>query len=126
MSAEEIEKMIADIERKAAERRERIPDTQAALRLMFDCCERLKELGWRDMIYAPKDMRAEQVITWGSTGIFAAQWMGSSWFVEDGGDLWPSDPLMYQPSKEELACMNAKFRAAVQAAHPEWSGGDEV
>lgn len=113
----DIEAIIAEIDRKAKERAERIPDTQAALRLMFDCCERLKELGWRDMMYAPKDMRAEQVITWGSTGIFAAQWMGTSWFVEDGGDLWPSEPLMYQPSEEELNRMSAKMRAAILSVY---------
>lgn len=117
----DIEAIIAEIARKAKERAERIPDTQAALRLMFDCCERLKELGWRDMMYAPRDMRAEQVITWGSTGIFAAQRIGDSWFVEDGGDLWPSEPLMYQPSQEELDRMSARMRAAVMSVYPQGS-----
>lgn len=56
----DIETIIADIDRKAKERAERIPDTQAALRLMFDCCERLKELGWRDMMYAPKDIMSRR------------------------------------------------------------------
>lgn len=84
-----------------------MPTEQDALRVMFDAYTRLKELGWRDAIYCPKDGSSFDVIEAGSSGIHRAhyegEWPKGTWWVEEAGDLWPSRPCLYRPSPEEQA-----------------------
>ncbi len=82
----------------------RIPDEQAALRLLADVHRRLKQLGWNDPIYCPKDGSPLDVIEIGSTGIHRAryegEWPKGGWWIEDAGDLWPSRPTMARTARE--------------------------
>ena len=52
-----------------------------------------------DAIYCPKDGSVFKVIEFGSTGIFDChydgEWPKGRWWTHDGGDLWPSRPVMY-------------------------------
>jgi hypothetical protein len=77
-----------------ASRAERMPDEQSAIRAMFDAWARLKELGWKDACYCPKDGTHFQVIESGSTGIFdcvySGEWPTGHWMTFDGGDCYPS------------------------------------
>jgi hypothetical protein len=102
LSAEEAERLWHDIEAKAAERAARLPDEKACLNAMMDAYVRLRELGWSDAIYCPKDGTPFQVIEAGSTGIFDCHYEGTwpkgSWWVSDGGDLWPSRPILFRPT----------------------------
>lgn len=118
----EVVAMLADIERREAEAAAQMPDTAAALGVMFAAYERLQRLGWRPIMYAPKE-RLEQTVSVGSTGIHPAVWMMGRWWIEDGGDFWPGDPILYKPSEEELTRMSEKFRAAFLATYPQ--GGDD-
>lgn len=86
-------------EKAKADREQRMPDEQAAIRAMFDAWQRLKELGWREAIYCPKDGTHFQSIEPGSTGIhdcsYEGEWPKGSWWVYDG-DIWPSHPCLFK------------------------------
>lgn len=82
------------------ERAEKMPDDAAALRVMQDGFQRLRDLGWREAIYCPKDGSVFEVIEAGSTGIFDChydgEWPNGKWWVHDNGDLWPSRPILFR------------------------------
>lgn len=62
-----------------------IPDSVSALGILVDARERLRELGWREASYCPKDGSAFAVCEMGSTGM----WLGSY-----SGE-WPSGHIHY-------------------------------
>ena len=103
------------------ERAERMPDEQSAVNALFEAYQRLRELGWTDPVYCPKDGSHFKVIEPGSTGIHdGASWGGwpnGPWNVFDG-DIWPSRPVLFRlypedQAKEDERWKNAreKFRA---------------
>lgn len=126
MGDQEIENLFGSIAEAEKRRAEQMPTEQHCLRAMFDAYLRLKELGWNDMIYAPKDGQVVDSISVGSTGIHPANYLGEwpegRWWVHDGGDLWPSTPAMYRKTPAELtrwAKLSRKFRdAAMPDARP--------
>jgi hypothetical protein len=81
---------------KAAEakRAEQMPDEQAAIRALWDAHQRLKELGWKEPQYCPKDGRNFKVIELGSTGIFDCnyhgEWPDGLYMVSDEHDVYPT------------------------------------
>lgn len=103
---------------KAAEakRAEDMPDEQAALDALQRAYTRLKELGWRDATYSPKDGSTFKAIEVGSTGIFDCsywgEWPNGGWHVHDAGDLWPSRPILFKLLPEDQAKYDAKMKAA--------------
>jgi hypothetical protein len=60
---------------------------------MFRAHQRLRELGWRDGIYMPKDGTEATVIQCGSTGMFSCrysgEWPDGYFNLYDGGDVYP-------------------------------------
>ena len=74
---------------------------KALLSEMFAAYDKLRSLGWRDIIYCPKDGTRFLAITAGSTGIcphyYQGEWPKVSWWAEDAGDLWPSRPILWRP-----------------------------
>lgn len=96
------EALWAATQQAKADRAERMPDEQAALRVLHDAYTRLKELGWRDAIYCPKDGTEFQVIEAGSTGIhncaYLGEWPTGGWYI-NGED--PLRPILFrlQPSE---------------------------
>jgi hypothetical protein len=81
-------------------RTRRMPDERAAIDAMFEAWQRLKELGWNDAQYCPKDGSLFDVIEPGSTGIhrcrYEGEWPKGSWWIEGDGDLWPSRPVLFR------------------------------
>jgi hypothetical protein len=76
-------------------------EERALLVPMFRAFDALRELGWRDMMYAPRDGKPFLSIEVGSTGIHEC------WRDEEGrfwaydGDTWPADPILWKPLNEE-------------------------
>jgi hypothetical protein len=74
-----------------------MPDEHSAIHRLWDAQERLKELGWKDPVYAPMDGSPLDVIELGSTGIHRAyyegEWPTGSWWIHDG-DVWPCRPAL--------------------------------
>lgn len=79
----------------AAERTEE----EDALLQMFHGWDRLRRLGWKEIMYCPKDGTHFQAIEAGSTGIHDANyegtWPDGHWWVFDG-DMWPSRPILFK------------------------------
>lgn len=77
-----------------------MPTERDCLRVLSDVSQRLRDLGWSDAIYCPKDGSEFDAIEFGSTGIhachYSGEWPKGGWWVSDGGDLWPSHPVMYR------------------------------
>lgn len=91
---------------EARDRRERLmPNQEAALRVLYMAWERLKDFGWNDPIYCPKDGTHFDVIELGSVGVFdchySGEWPDGYWMTADANDLYPSSrpPAMYLPKK---------------------------
>lgn len=83
-----------------ARRAELMPDETAAIHALFEAWLRLKELGWNDAIYCPKDGSEFAAIEAGSTGIhrcvYEGQWPTGSWWIRGDGDLYPSRPVLFK------------------------------
>lgn len=103
---------------KAAEakRAADMPTEQDAINVMFSAWQRLKELGWREAMYCPKDGSTFKVIEPGSTGIFdctySGEWATGHFFVHDRHDSYPSHPVLFKLLPEAQAEYDAKMTAA--------------
>lgn len=79
-------------------RSETMPTEYDVLRVLGECHSRLRELGWTEAIYCPKDGTPFKAIEFGSTGIhdchYEGEWPKGSWWLHDAGDLYPSRPVM--------------------------------
>lgn len=93
-----------------------MPTEESAISVLFEAYQRLRELGWKEAIYCPKDGTPFMVIEPGSTGIFRAhysgEWPKGTWWAEDGGDLWPSRPCLFKLYPEDQAKEEARLEAA--------------
>ena len=105
-----------------------IPTEQDAIDLMHDCYIRLKELGWNDPQYCPKDGSEFDVIEIGSTGIFKCRYQGEwpkgTYWLFDGEDSYSSRPAMYRKTEAEIARwaeLSKRFRDATPPSTPETS-----
>lgn len=84
-----------------AKREADMPTEQDAINQLNQAATRLKELGWKDPIYAPKDGSPLDIIELGSTGIhrghYEGDWPTGSWWLFDG-DVWPTRPALARAS----------------------------
>lgn len=122
-----------------SKRAEQMPDEQSAINAMFNAWVRLKELGWNEPMYCPKDGTKFRVIENGSTGIFDCvydgEWPKGHWTMFDEHDAYPSSiaPALYRlypedevKRKQRMADAAAKFKAENDAeTAPSSLSGDE-
>ena len=73
---DEAESIWAECEERRRKREEDMPTEQDALEVMFEAYQRLKELGWNNAIYCPKDGTMFDAIEAGSTGIHDCSYRG--------------------------------------------------
>jgi hypothetical protein len=96
----EADDLMRRAEAEDARRKELMPDEDAARKMFFDAWLRLKDFGWREAMYCPKDGRMFEVIEAGSTGVFrceyTGEWPTGSYWIHSENDLWPSRPTMYR------------------------------
>lgn len=85
LSADEARVIWGACEAADTKRREMMPDSMTALRTLQDALTRLKDEGWREGIYCPKDGTSFALIEFGSTGIFEGSYYGK----------WPSGSVMF-------------------------------
>jgi hypothetical protein len=109
MTESEITEILARIEKEESDRVKKMPDEKTAISQLFEAVTRLKELGWNDAIYCPKDGSVFSAIEHGSTGIhecnYTGEWPTGRWTVYDG-DAWPSRPILWRPRKDTDAVVN--------------------
>src|SRR3990167_2682981 len=100
LTESEAKEIMASVEAATLKRKELMPDEQEAINIFFDAWQRLKELGWSEAIYCPKDGTWFDAIEPGSTGIhdchYSGEWPKGSWWVASGGDLYPSRPALFR------------------------------
>ncbi len=99
-----LDELLEKCEAEKAARAADMPTEQDAINAMFRAYLRLKDLGWKEAIYCPKDGSVFLSIEPGSTGIhktyYHGDWPKGSWWVADAGDLWPSRPCLYKPIED--------------------------
>lgn len=76
LSADEAKSLWDSIEKATAERAVRLPDAHACLAAMSSASSRMKELGWRESTYCPRDGSLFAVCEIGSTGMWTANFSG--------------------------------------------------
>lgn len=95
--ADAIMESVREADRRRAEL---MPDEKAAIRMLSEAQQRLKELGWREAIYCPKDGSEFEAIEPGSTGIhrchYQGEWPNGHWWICDAEDSYPSRPLLFR------------------------------
>lgn len=103
------DRLWAECERRQKERAAKMPDEQAALKQLFEAYIRLKELGWNEAIYCPKDGSMFSAIEAGSTGIhecnYTGEWPDGSWNIYDG-DMWSAYPILWRSRKDTDPVVN--------------------
>lgn len=96
----EADELLQRSDHAKAQRAAAMPTESDAIVAMWSAWQRLKELGWRDAIYCPKDGTPFQAIEAGSAGIhecsYLGKWPTGSWLCHADGDLWPSRPILYR------------------------------
>ena len=98
---------VQDIWREADKKRVeyRTKGEQVLLAELVDKVQGLKELGWADAVYCPKDGSRFLAIEAGSTGVYPCyykgEWPDGHWWTEAHGDLWPSRPILWKPIPED-------------------------
>lgn len=94
-----------------------MPNEKSAISMLFDAYDRLRELGWREAIYCPKDGTHFQVIEAGSTGVFDAmyegKWPNGHWWICEDGDMCPSRPVLFRLYPEDQAKEDARKAEAM-------------
>lgn len=100
LRASEAEEILRRCDAEESRRKELMPDEQAARYLFGDAWQRLKQMGWNDACFCPKDGSLFEVIEAGSTGIhkcsYDGEWPSGTYWVHSEGDLWPSHPLLFR------------------------------
>lgn len=103
----EADAIMAQVEASKARRAELYPDAEACAKALWDAWYRLKELGWKEPMYAPADARLKKTVSAGSSGIHDAYCdhidpdCRRHWWHPSEGDLWPHKPLLYYPDEQE-------------------------
>ena len=92
--------LLARIAERDAKRAADMPTEKSAIDALFEAWLRLKEFGWAEAIYCPKDGSEFHIIEAGSTGIHTAyyhgEWPKGGWWVIDADDTYPSRPILYR------------------------------
>lgn len=94
--------ILAEADAARSKRADDMPTEQDAIDAMYRAYNRLKDLGWREAIYMPKDGTVVRVIEIWSTGTFdchySGEWADGFFNVTDGRDVYPSRsaPAMFK------------------------------
>jgi hypothetical protein len=99
-------------------REDRMPDEKAAISALWDAHQRLKELGWREPQYCPKNGTRFRVIELGSTGVFdcyyQGEWPTGHYMVMDDRDIYPTSTgvAMYRLYPDDEAKEKQRWKEA--------------
>ena len=97
----DVHRMLREADDAEKARAKQLPTEQDCIRMMVQCRMRLMELGWRSGEYAPRNGTEFDAIVAGyvgSGGSSRCVWLGSGFFIAEGGDWWPvARPLFYRP-----------------------------
>ena len=116
LTEQQAEELWNELEDSKAEIEAKYPDEATCLKVMREAFHRLKDFGWREAMYCPKDGSSFDVVEAGSSGIhrchYSGDWPNGSWWVADAGDLWPSSPILFRLDPEAEAARRQKMAEA--------------
>lgn len=96
----EADALLAAIAEEQARLEAAMPTEASALRAFYDAYKRLKDFGWRDAVYCPKDGSTFDMIEPSNSapvpGHYDGAWPEGVWWAHDAGDLWPSRPALFR------------------------------
>lgn len=99
----EADVIMAQIEKSKTQRNALMPDEKSAIRMFFDAWLRLKDFGWKEACYCPKDGSEFEAIEAGSTGVhrcfYQGEWPDGRYWIVGDGDLYPSNPVLCRTSE---------------------------
>lgn len=115
LTPEECRAILADSDARKARRETEMPTEQDAIKVMMEAFTRLRELGWAEAIYCPKDGTSFKAIEAGSTGIhpcfYSGEWPNGYWMLGEGDWCGPSHPILYKLHPEDEAKRIARMEA---------------
>ena len=118
LTQEQAKELFKSFDGAAAKRAADMPTDQDALRAMFNAWQRLRDLGWSEAMFCPKDGSSFDVIEAGSTGIHRAHYDGDypkgAFWIEDAGDLWPSTPILFRLDPEAAEAKRVRMMEAAE------------
>lgn len=96
----------------------KLPDEKTTLHAMNEAFHRLRDFGWSEAVYCPKDGSEFEAIEAGSTGIhrciYMGEWPNGSWWIVGDGDMSPSRPVLYRLLPADEAKRQERMRAAAE------------
>lgn len=102
---DQAEEMFAQLDKEKEARETAMPNETAAIKQMFDAWLRLKELGWSEAQYCPKDGSPFLVIEPGSTGqhvcSYIGDWPDGDYWIHEECDSSSASPILFKPLKEK-------------------------
>ena len=105
---------LAQADARAAE----MPDEASAIAALNRAYQRLKDLGWAEPQYCPKDGSPFLAIEPGCDkpcdATYIGDWPKGSWFISDDCDLWPSHPVLFRLRPEDEAKRIQALRLAAE------------
>lgn len=82
-------------------RKEKMPTEESAIKALFHAYERLKDFGYNDAVYCPKDGSTFETLEAGSTRAFKCtydgEWPKGTYWAQSDGDIFPSRPILWRP-----------------------------
>ena len=96
----EAQKLWDEVQRSKAETDAKLPDERATILAMTEAFHRMRDFGWREAIYCPKDGSVFEAIEAGSSGIhdcfYEGEWPNGRWWILANGDMCPSHPILFR------------------------------
>lgn len=98
---ETYEEALVQLELEQKARADEMPTEQDALKVIARGYQRLKDLGFSDAIYCPKDGTTFQAVEPGCTGIqencfYQGEWPDGRWLSFNSSDVWTSRPMLFR------------------------------
>jgi len=88
-----------------------------SLKQLTDAFYALKEQGWREAMYCPRDSHWVQFIEAGSSGVHVGYRNDSGYWITTDNDTYPSSPILYKEKsteQEAIAKINETFKRLLE------------
>ena len=105
LMTQDISKILMTAQLRRKERAEHLPTTDHCTVALLQVMERLRELGWRDAEYAPRD-RSFNAIVLGGSGVHRCMWIGGTtggYFIEEAHAWWLARIVVWKEISEVVA-----------------------
>ena len=100
MTEDQVRDILRAADNEKAARAADMPDDDAAMRAMHRAYQRLRDLGWAEAIYSPKDGTVFEALEAGCVVPgrchYMGEWPSGGWWMHSDNDLWPSRPILWR------------------------------